>query len=430
MKVVHLSQTEAGAGAGRAAYRIHKSLLDMGVDSTLLVAEKRTEDPTVLGAAGGWPNRLRARACMYLEAKLSGAMGRDTSVFVSPTRFSHFDPALDHRVQAADIVNLYWINGAFIAPEGLTGLRQPIVWRLSDVWPFTGACHYPGDCDHFERQCGLCPQLKRPSTRDVSHQVWRRKSVAWSELDLTIAAPSEWMAQLARRSALFSQRRIVTIPTGIDLKIYHPMDQAQARAHLGIPADRKVILFGAMSPADDIRKGFNEMRIALQMVAGSNASDKVMAVVFGSQESLPALPVPAISLGRLNTDASLAAAYSCADVVLVPSLEDNLPNVALESIACGVPVAAFDVCGMPEIVRDGWNGILAPRLEAAALGSAVAHLLADEARLKFMRLNARGHAEARFSITDQARNYFNLYSELIGMRHVNEQLKSLDGASQ
>ena len=413
MKVVHLSQTEAGAGAGRAAYRIHKSLLDMGVDSTLLVAEKRTEDPTVFGIANDWTNRSHARACQYLEAKLSGAMKRDTSVFISPTRFSHFDPALDHRVRAADIVNLYWINGAFIAPEGLTGLRQPIVWRLSDVWPFTGACHYPGDCDRFERQCGLCPQLKHPSTNDVSHQVWRRKSVAWNELDLTIAAPSEWIAQLAKRSALFSQRRIVTIPTGIDLKIYHPMDKAEARAHLGIPADRKVIVFGAMSPGDDVRKGFNEMHIALEAIAGSNVSGKVLAVVFGSQGPLPALPVPAISLGRLNTDAALVAAYSSADVVLVPSLEDNLPNVALESIACGTPVAAFDVCGMPDIIRDGWNGILARRLEAAALGSAVAHLLTDEVRLKFMRFNARSHAQARFSITDQARNYFNLYSELI-----------------
>jgi glycosyltransferase involved in cell wall biosynthesis len=416
MKVVHLSQTDAGAGAGRAAYRIHKSLLNMGVDSTLLVAEKRTEDPTVLVAAHGWSSRLRARACQYLEAKLSGSIGRHKSVFVSPTRFSHFDPAVDHRVRAADIVSLYWINGAFIAPEGLTGLRQPVVWRLSDAWPFTGACHYPGDCVRFESQCGQCPQLKRPSVRDVSNQVWCRKSDAWKNLDLTIAAPSEWMAQLARRSALFSQRPIVTIPTGIDLKIYRPMDQAEARALLGIPADRRVIVFGALSPADDIRKGFNEMRIALQMVAGSNVSDKVMAVVFGSQEPLPALPLPAISLGRLYTDASLVAAYSCADVALIPSLEDNLPNVALESIACGVPVAAFDVCGMPEIVRDGWNGILAPRLEAAALGSAVAHLLADEARLKFMRLNARSHAEARFSITNQARAYFDLYDQLIDGR--------------
>jgi glycosyltransferase involved in cell wall biosynthesis len=334
-------------------------------------------------------------------------------VFISPTRFSHFSPALDHRVQAADVVSLYWINGAFAAPEGLSGLRQPIVWRLSDVWPFTGACHYPGSCSHFESQCGQCPQLRQPAEQDASHKLWRRKSSAWQHLDLTIAAPSEWIAGLARRSSLFSQRRVVVIPTGVDLTSYQPLDRAKARALLGIPADRKVIVFGAMSPSDDVRKGYRELSTALQVVAATPAlSGKVLAVVFGSSEPLPALPVPAVSLGRLNDDASLAAAYSCADLVVVPSLEDNLPNVALEAIACGAPVAAFDVCGMPDIVRDGWNGILSPRSDPAALGNAISVLLTKDDRLAEMRINARCHAEAKFSITDQARAYFDLYAGL------------------
>jgi glycosyltransferase involved in cell wall biosynthesis len=430
LKVAHLSQTDAGAGAGRAAYRIHTSLLAMGVDSTMLVGEKRTSDPTVFCVAEGWQRRLRARASQYLEAKLVHTVARDPSVFISPTRFSHFQPALDPRVRAADIVSLYWVNGAFIAPEGLTALRQPVVWRLSDVWPFTGACHYPGDCDHFERQCGQCPQLRYPSEQDVSHQLWRRKAVAWQQLDLTIAAPSEWMARLARLSALFAQRHIVVIPTGIDLKSYHPIGKAEARARLGIPADRKIIVFGAMSPTDDVRKGFGELCTALQVVANSSLSDKVLAVVFGSEGPLPELPVPAMSLGRLYDDASLAAAYSCADVVMVPSLEDNLPNVALEAIACGAPVAAFDVCGMPDIVRDGWNGLLAPRLDAAALGSAVADLLTDDVRLAYLRGNARRHAEARFSMADQARAYFDLYDGLIEERRAKAHLQPQSGASQ
>jgi glycosyltransferase involved in cell wall biosynthesis len=430
LKVAHLSQTDAGAGAGRAAYRIHTSLLAMGVDSTMLVGEKRTSDPTVFCVAEGWPRRLRARASQYLEAKLAHTVARDPAVFISPTRFSHFQPALDPRVRAADIVSLYWVNGAFIAPEGLTALRQPVVWRLSDVWPFTGACHYPGDCDHFERQCGQCPQLRYPLEQDLSRALWRRKSAAWQQLDLTIAAPSEWMAQLARRSALFSQRRIVVIPTGIDLNSYHPMGRAEARARLGIPADRKVIVFGTMSPTDDVRKGFGELCTALQVVANSSLSDKVLAVVFGSEGPLPALPVPSISLGRLYDDVSLAAAYSCADLVMVPSLEDNLPNVALEAIACGTPVAAFDVCGMPDIVTDGWNGVLAPRLDAAALGSAVADLLADDVRLAQMRVNARHHAEARFSMTDQARAYFDLYAGLIVGRRVRAHRQLQFGAIQ
>ena len=403
-------------------------MLKLGIDSRMLVANKRTDDPTVSGLMR--EGLSLARLCEWLEARNGARLVAHPHFFHSPASFEQFDAAQHPDLLAADIVSLYWINGGFVSPETLARFSKPLVWRLSDVWPFSGGCHYPGTCERFESQCGECPQLRQPGPGDASHRLWLRKKDAWRRLNLTIVAPSNWMASLARRSTLFSQRRIVTIPTGIDLKTYYPMDQAEARAHLGIPADRKVIVFGAMSPADDVRKGFNEMRIALQAVASSNVSDKVLAVVFGNHGSMPPLPVPAISLGRLNTDASLVAAYSCADVVLAPSLEDNLPNVALESIACGVPVAAFDVCGMPDIVRDGWNGILAPRLEAATLGMAVAHLLADEARLKFMRLNARSHAEARFSITDQARNYFNLYSELIDMRHVNEQPKSLSGASQ
>lgn len=386
-------------------------MLKLGIDSRMLVANKRTDDSTVSGLMRG---RLsRARLCEWLEARNGDRLAANPHLLFSPASFEQFDAARHPDLLAADVVSLYWINGGFVSPETLARLGKPLVWRLSDVWPFSGGCHYPGACERFESQCGECPQLRQPGLGDASHRLLLRKREAWHTLNLTIVAPSEWMAQLARRSTLFSQRRIVTIPTGIDLKTYHPIDQAEARAQLGIPADRRVIVFGAMSPTDDIRKGFNEMRIALQAVASSLVSDKVLAVIFGNHGPMPALPVPAISLGRLNTDASLVAAYSCADVVLVPSLEDNLPNVALESIACGVPVAAFDVCGMPDIVRDGWNGVLAPRLEAATLGMTVAHLLADEVRLKFMRLNARSHAEARFSITDQARNYFNLYSELI-----------------
>lgn len=417
MKVAHLSQTDGGAGAGRAAYRIHTSLRAMGVDSTMLVSEKRTVDPTVVCVSAGWSRRLRARASEYLEAKAARALAHDPSVFISPTRFSHFSPALDPWVQAADIVSLYWINGAFIAPEGLSSLGKPIVWRLSDVWPFTGACHYPGSCNHFERQCGQCPQFRCPTEQDASHKLWRRKSSAWQHIDLTIAAPSEWIASLARRSSLFSERRIVVIPTGIDLTVYRPIDRAEARASLGIPVDRKVIVFGAMSPSDDVRKGYRELSAALKVVAATSAvSDKVLAVVFGSSEPLPELPVPAISLGRLNDDALLAAVYSCADLVVVPSLEDNLPNVALEAIACGTPVAAFNVCGMPDIVHNGWNGIVSPQHDPATLGREISILLTDNARTQWMGANARRHAEAKFSLVAQASAYHALYTELIGAR--------------
>lgn len=416
MKVVHLSHTDDGAGAGRAAYRIHRSLLSLGVDSTLLVSDKRTSDATVICDTGRWTYRLRARASEYIEAKTAKVLARDSSVFISPSKFSHFSPTTDPRVQAADVVSLFWVNGAFISPEGLVGLTRPIVWRLSDVWPFTGGCHYPGSCTRFEQQCGHCPQLRSPSLHDASHQLWRRKVRAWQNLDITIAAPSQWIASLARRSSLFSKRRVDVIPTGIDLTRYRPLDRNKARGHLGIPVDKKVLVFGAMSPEDDIRKGYKELCATLEVLASGPLAGRLLAVVFGSQGDLPAFPVPAISLGRLDDDESLAMAYSCADMAVVPSLEDNLPNVALEAMACGTPVAGFDVCGMSDIVRDGWNGILVPQCDATILGRAIADVLTNNSLLSRMGINARLHAEARFSVEDQARAYLNLYNELADNR--------------
>jgi glycosyltransferase involved in cell wall biosynthesis len=417
MKILHLSHTDGGAGAGRAAYRIHAALRDLAVDSRMLVSQKRTTDPTVEAISDTSLGRLGVRCAEYLEARTGRMLARDGSVFLSPARFSCFKPARSAAVREADVVAVYWINGAYISPEGLAAVAKPLVWRLSDAWPFTGGCHYPGTCDGFERDCGHCPQLRRPEADDASHRLWRRKQAAWRALDLTVVAPSRWMADLARRSTLFACRRIEVIPTGVDLDRYRPLDRMAARARWGLPQDRLLILFGAMSPTDDVRKGYRELRCALDVVARSSLAPYVLAVVFGSDGPLSAeLPVPAVSLGRLQGDEALAAVYNCADVVVVPSLEDNLPNVALEAIACGTPVAAFDVCGMPDIVTDNWNGRLVSRSEPEGLGRALVDLLSDLERLLAMRLSARQRAEDRYSLKSQAQTYLELYEQLAANR--------------
>lgn len=417
MKVVHLSHTDGGAGAGRAAYRIHTALRALEVDSRMLVSQKRTADPTVEVVSGAGLARFGVRCAEYLEARTGRLMARDASVFFSPARYAWFKPQQSKAVCEADLVALYWINGAFISPQRLAEIHKPLVWRLSDVWPFTGGCHYPGACDGFERTCGDCPQLRIPAVNDASHRLLQHKQDAWRMLNLTIAAPSQWMADLARRSTLFSDRRIEVVPTGVDLDRYQPGNRLEARARWNLPQDRLLILFGALSPNDDIRKGYRELRQALEIVAQSPLASRVMAVVFGSDAPLSAdLPVPAVSLGRLQGDDDLAAAYNCADVVVVPSLEDNLPNVALEAIACGAPVAAFDVCGMPDIVTDEWNGRLAPGGSAEGLGCALVEMLSDREKLFSMRSRARQHAEDRYSLAGQARNYLALYEELAATR--------------
>jgi glycosyltransferase involved in cell wall biosynthesis len=420
MKIVHLSHTDNGAGAGRAAYRIHSALRDLGADSRMLVSQKRTADPSVQTMSGSGLVHWRVRVAEYLEARAGRALARDASFFLSPARHGYFHPARAAVVREADIVATYWINGAFISPESLAAINKPLVWRLSDVWPFTGGCHYPGTCERFESQCGDCPQLRQPGPKDASNRLWLRKKNAWHALDLTVVAPSYWMAGLARRSSLFADRRVEVIPTGVDLERYRPGDRWAARARWGLPQDRLLILFSAMSPTDGVRKGYWELRSALELVAQSPLASRIQAVVFGSDVPLPAdlLPIPAVSLGRLQGDEALAAAYNCADLVVVPSLEDNLPNVALEAIACGAPVVAFDVCGMPDIVMDGWNGRLVAKSDPENLGRAIVEMLVGNQSLLAMRFNARSHAEENFSLSEQARSYLRLYEQVLaGHRH-------------
>lgn len=422
MKLIHLSHTDGGAGAGRAAYRIHQSMLRLGLDSRMLVADKRTNDPTVSGLKRD--GLSRARLCEWLEAKRGLRLAADSHVLFSPAGCSQFDAAAHPAVQTADVVSLYWINGGFIAPETLARIGKPLLWRLSDIWPFSGGCHYPGGCERYVHDCGICPQLRSPSEHDSSRSLWKRKLDAWRDIDLTIAAPSTWIADLAAKSSLFGERRIEVVPTGVDVSTFRPQEKAALRERLGIPQDRLVIAFGALDPDGDQRKGYTELNTALQRLAASPLASRMLALIFGrGQMPGKQLPVAARFIGRLDQDQALAETYAAADIVAVPSLEDNLPNIALEAIACGVPVCGFDVGGMPDIVRNGWNGFLAPLRDSHALADGMLSILADDGLRRQMALNARTHAEQRFSLDGQANTYAALYAELAGRRRATAPLQ-------
>lgn len=411
VRVVHLSQTDSGAGAGRAAYRIHRGLCALGVDSSMIVAAAGADTDTEPARQGRFGRNV-VRAASFLEAKLGRRLRSPHAGYLSPAAFSGFDPGRDARVLSADVVALYWINGGFVRPEGLAGIAAPIVWRLSDIWPFTGGCHYPGTCTRFKGQCGQCPQLANPGERDWSRRLWSRKQKAWRDLNLTIAAPSRWIAGLAERSSLFTGRRTVVIPTGVDLQRFRPIAREAARASLGLPLDRDIIAFGSLDPAGDTRKGFRELAAAMDELAGNGSHRKPLAVAFGG----PKTPDRAdtVLLGRIDDDERLAHVYAAADAVIVPSIEDNLPNVALEAVACGTPVVGFNVCGMPDVVRHEWNGFLAAAVDGRELAAGIRWVLSDPVRLQHMRRNARALAEERFDLDLQVRRYRDLYHDLYG----------------
>lgn len=413
VKVVHLSQSDSDGGAGRAAYRLHRALIDAGVHSRMVAGLRGQSDPTVISGAGSRFGRQMTQIAPFLNSRLARPKSSRNGGLVSPTLLTYGRlPAAE--MGWADVVCLHWVAGAFLSPRRIAAIGKPIVWRLSDLWPFTGGCHYPASCDGYERRCGACPALGSSREMDLSRWEWKAKHDAWSRLDITVAAPSRWIARCAERSSMFGGRRIEHLPTGVDLTRFRPIDRATARSILGLPQGRRTMLFGALRSTEDPRKGHRQLLEALATLASMPGREDFHLVVFGGPRHVApdALPLPATHVGHVGDETTLALLYSAADVLVAPYLEDNLPNVALEALACGTPVVAFDTGGMPDIVDQGVTGRLARLGDGAELAEGIAWVLADRSRDAEFRRAARAKAEATFDLADCARRYEALFQEL------------------
>lgn len=411
MRVAILNTMDRSGGAARAASRLNKGLLSLGIDSRMLVQVKTGHDEDVIGRHG---RMARATAQLRLLADQLPVIPRWWKMQ------GVFAPALLpgnawRRANAhnADIIHMHWVTKAFMAINDIPRLNAPIVWTLHDMWPFTGGCHYDMDCGRYTSGCGMCPVLGSDKIDDLSARLLSRKRRAWKGLDLTIISPSHWLANCARGSVLLRDFRTEVIPNGIDLDHFRPIPRPEARAALSINPDKKIILFGAMSPTDDRRKGFSRLQEALHILAAENTDAGV--VVFGAPQPDPAPDsiLPTQYIGKLDSDRDLACLYSAADVFVAPSEQDNLPNTIMEALACGTPCVAFRVGGIPDMIQHENNGYLATPGDSEALARGIDWVLKDPLRWNALSENARSTAEKNYRLTDIAEKHKNLYSEIL-----------------
>ena len=377
MKVLTVSATDRYGGAAIAAYRTHKALLSAGMHSDMLVWRKLTSDPSVHRVAPRMDiaDRVKRRLA---SARHERSLRRVPRVAESAWwSLNNFDYPLSRSINdfRADIAHLHWVGDNYLPVEQLAGINAPVVWTLHDMNAFTGGCHYAGDCVRYRESCGNCPQLAAPSPKDVSARTHRRKRESWSRLPLTIVCPSAWLADRARESALFKHQRIEVIGNPIDPKVFKPLDQHMARRAFNLPQGKRLLLFGGLGGSADPRKGFSFLRRALE---GLRAQD-IEVVVFGGEkgEALD-LPLPAHHIGVLHDEVSLCLLYAACDAFSLPTLQDNLPNTLLEALACGTPCIAFDVGGVPDLVRHGETGFLAKAEDADDLRRAINWTLAQD----------------------------------------------------
>ncbi|MEB3829839.1 glycosyltransferase family 4 protein [Phormidium sp. CCY1219] len=412
MKILHLSQFDIEGGAARGAFWLHNALQQAGVESQMLVASKDSHDPAVLGPAGKVRKGLQALRCKIDSFPLSLYPEREPLFSLS------WWPTNTHKKVAQiapDIINLHWVGLAFVTPESLLKFNKPIVWTLRDMWTFTGGCYYSGDCKKYINQCGACPALNSSKPNDISRIFWNKKFKAWEKLNFTGVTISHWLADCARQSSIFKNKKIQVIHNALDESKYKPMPKKVVRDILGLNPNKKIVLFGAVNATSEKRKGFQYLVPALQKLALSGLSESIELVVFGSSEpeNPPELGMKTTYLGWLNDDISLAILYAAADVTIVPSLQEAFGKTAMESLACGTPVVSFDSTGLKDIVEHQKNGYRAECFSAEDLANGIRWVLEDEERWQSLSRRAREKVEEEFTLKVQARNYLKLYEEIL-----------------
>lgn len=415
MKVTLINTADTGGGAPAACMRLLKALVQNGVDVTMTVQQKLTTEQRVTATTG----KRMAKANFLLERLPFIAFEeKDKTV-----RFA-FSPAnsgsniADHpAIREADVLHLHWTNSGYLSIKNLQQLLQlgkPVVWTLHDMWAFTGGCHYSNGCDHFVNQCGNCWMLRHPRENDLSHKVWKRKfAMLQSAQNLTIVSCSNWLGNVSRGSGLLGNRSTVAIPNPIDIDTFSPKDKIAVRKKWGIDTDAKIILFGAAN-INDRRKGITYLVEALHLLKQQTGDASIQMVIFGKNKHFDTgtLPFRVKELSIISAENNLVEIYSAADVFVSPSLEDNLPNMIMEALACGTPVAAFNTGGIPDLVDHQQNGYLAEYKSAADLAAGMYHLLfsADTAVLSSA---ARQKVLDNFTNSKVAKQYIDLYNSIL-----------------
>jgi glycosyltransferase involved in cell wall biosynthesis len=411
MKVAILSRSDLSGGAARAAFRLHESLLCSGAEARMFV-QTQTGDHSTVFAPKTTPEKISASMDPHLDRiPLYGYPSRDQSLF-SPGWWGgrHWLRAL--REFEPDVVHLHWINGGFVSPRQLARIRKPVVWSLHDMWAISGGCHYSAGCTAFESSCGRCPMLRSNSPRDLSRKGWRRKQAAYKGIEnLTIVGLSSWLAREAQKSALLAGRAVVNLPNPIDTNVFRPINRASARSLFNIPQHSRVLLFGAMSATSSPRKGYDLLRSALEQITTPDVSLVVFGASHGDSDSFAGLPINYV--GSLGDDVALTALYSAGDATVVPSREENLSNVIMESASCGTPVIAYQIGGNGDMIDHKVNGYLASSLDARGLAAGIDWVFKDEARRLELGDAARAKAVDEFDYPIVAARYLQLYGDVI-----------------
>ena len=403
MKVAQLSKADAsGGGASRVAQDTTRLLRKRGVSATHWIGKGRA-DPAAyqrqLFGLEGAARRLAREGLRVLG--LPDAIPLDLARLLSRPE-----------ILRSDILHFHDISSVF-SPLSLLLLTRikPVVWTFHDCSPFTGGCLYPMECVRFRNTCGHCPQLARwplQSKVDFTRQLRKLRALTHALGRIHCIAPSSWMADIALSSGML-QARPEVVPNGVDTDIFRPMVRAEVRRSLGLPVDERIVLLTSAA-LDDPRKGTALALGTLQKLDGP----RPLLLVVGNRDDKLAATASRLEIratGFIVEAEQLAMHYAAADLLLFPSLADNMPLVILETMACGTPVVGFATGGAAEMVLQDETGFLVTTGDIDALSRALELALAGDTCWRWGAA-ARERAVACYSDTIYIDTLLSLYEGL------------------
>ena len=416
MRVLIINTSDRAGGAAVAANRLMMALINNGVKAKMLVRDKDTDSLTVVSLPKSPMNRWRflwERLVIFCRLRF-----QRRHLFEVDIANTGADITRLREFQEADIIHLHWINQGMLS---LSGIRQilrsgkPVVWTMHDIWPATAICHVTLGCRHFTSQCHHCRLLPGGGSRnDLSTTIWQKKRRMIENESIYFVACSHWLESEAKKSALLDGQKVTSVPNPIDTHIYKRGNKQEARQRLGLPLDKKLILFASQRVTNE-NKGMGYLVEACRQLADM---PQLGVVILGghAEEVVDQLPLEAYPLGYVNDEQRIVDVYRAADVFVLPSLSENLPNTIMEAMACGVPCVGFKVGGIPEEIDHLKNGYVAAYRDADDLAKGIQWVL-QEADYESLSQQAVHKVAQCYSQQSVAVKYIEVYQQAMAFKH-------------
>jgi glycosyltransferase involved in cell wall biosynthesis len=419
MRVLIVNTSERTGGAAVAANRLMKALNNHGIKAKMLVRDKETDSLTVSALPRSpwlrW-NFLWERLVIFVRCHFSRK-----HLFEIDLANTGSDITRLREFQEADIIHLHWINQGMLSLNSIRKILRsgkPVVWTMHDIWPATAICHVTLGCRHFTTRCYGCRLLGKGDGDDLSTTVWQRKRRMLNDENIFFVACSRWLESEAKASALLKGHKITSIPNPIDTHIYNRCHKKEARERLGLPQDRRLILFSSQRVTTPL-KGMDYLIEACQLLGDLTKSQTPYEVVIlggHAEEVVEQLPLKAHPLGYVNEEQRIVDVYNAADVFVLPSLSENLPNTIMEAMACGLPCVGFKVGGIPEEIDHKQNGYVANYRSAEDLARGIQWIL-NEADYESLSRNAIQKVVRNYSQQSVALRYAEVYQQAMAFKH-------------